>query len=40
MPSTFKPTVAVPTIETERLRLRGHGIDDFLHCAAMWADPT
>jgi len=40
MPGSFQPTVAVPTIETERLRLRGHGIDDFLHCAAMWADPN
>ena len=40
MPGSFQPTVAVPTIETERLRLRGHAIDDFLHCAAMWADPN
>jgi RimJ/RimL family protein N-acetyltransferase len=31
---------AVPTIETARLRLRGHRADDFADCAAMWADPA
>ena len=30
----------VPTLQTERLRLRGHRLDDFGPCAAMWADPT
>ena len=30
----------VPVIETPRLRLRGHRIDDFADCAAMWADPN
>jgi RimJ/RimL family protein N-acetyltransferase len=30
---------AVPVIETERLRLVGHGIQDFPHCVAMWSDP-
>jgi RimJ/RimL family protein N-acetyltransferase len=29
----------VPILETERLRLRGHGLDDFADCATMWADP-
>jgi len=29
----------VPVLETERLKLRGHRLDDFTHCAAMWADP-
>jgi RimJ/RimL family protein N-acetyltransferase len=29
----------VPVIETERLVLRGHRLDDFADCAAMWADP-
>jgi RimJ/RimL family protein N-acetyltransferase len=29
----------VPVLETERLKLRGHRIDDFPACAAMWADP-
>lgn len=32
--------IEVPTLETERLRLRGHRLDDFLHSAAMWADPA
>lgn len=30
--------VQVPVLETERLTLRGHGVDDFAACAAMWAD--
>ena len=30
----------IPVIETERLTLRGHRIDDFAECAAMWADPV
>ena len=30
----------VPILETERLKLRGHRLDDFAHCAAMWADPN
>ena len=29
----------VPVIETERLRLRGHRLDDFDRLAALWADP-
>jgi RimJ/RimL family protein N-acetyltransferase len=29
----------VPIIETERLRLRGHRMEDFKNCAAMWALP-
>ena len=31
--------VGAPILETERLKLRGHRLDDFVHCAAMWADP-
>jgi RimJ/RimL family protein N-acetyltransferase len=31
-------SVTIPTIETERLRLRGHTVDDFPSCAALWAD--
>ena len=31
--------IAVPVLETERLRLRGHQLDDFAACSAMWADP-
>jgi RimJ/RimL family protein N-acetyltransferase len=30
----------VPVLETERLKLRGHGLDDFPASAAMWADPV
>ncbi|HEY7388756.1 MAG TPA: GNAT family N-acetyltransferase [Bryobacteraceae bacterium] len=29
-----------PEIETERLLLRAHSVDDFPHSAAMWADPV
>jgi len=34
----FPPTGEVPTIETERLRLRCPRLEDFESCAAMWAD--
>jgi RimJ/RimL family protein N-acetyltransferase len=40
MESPVHPAVQVPTLETERLRLRGHQADDFTACAAMWADPV
>jgi RimJ/RimL family protein N-acetyltransferase len=30
----------VPVIETERLTLRGHRLDDFEALAAMWGDPV
>lgn len=33
------PAPAIPTLETPRLLLRGHTLDDFAHTAAMWADP-
>jgi RimJ/RimL family protein N-acetyltransferase len=29
----------VPAIDTERLSLRGHRLDDFGECAALWSDP-
>ena len=29
-----------PVIETERLIMRRHRVVDFIHCAAMWADPV
>jgi RimJ/RimL family protein N-acetyltransferase len=32
-------TTAAPTIETERLCLRGHDIGDFEDCVTMWSDP-
>jgi RimJ/RimL family protein N-acetyltransferase len=38
--STLHSAVEAPVIETERLKLRGHGLDDFAACAAMWADPV
>ena len=28
----------IPVVETKRLRLRGHRLEDFEACAAMWAD--
>lgn len=31
--------MSVPILETERLRLRAHRIDDYPFCCAMWADP-
>ena len=33
------PAGEIPVIETGRLKLRGHRLDDFTACAAMWADP-
>lgn len=30
----------IPSLETDRLLLRGHCLDDFSHCAAMWGDPN
>ncbi|HEV2701878.1 MAG TPA: GNAT family N-acetyltransferase [Steroidobacteraceae bacterium] len=32
-------TAAVPVLETERLRLLGHGIQDLPHCIELWSDP-
>src|SRR5271170_6408856 len=29
-----------PVLETKRLTLRGHRLNDFAACAAMWADPV
>jgi RimJ/RimL family protein N-acetyltransferase len=30
---------AAPGLETERLRLRGHGVGDLADCAAIWSEP-
>jgi RimJ/RimL family protein N-acetyltransferase len=30
--------VEVPVLETARLKLRGHRVEDFVQCAAMWAE--
>ena len=35
-----KLVVEVPVLETQRLKLRGHHLDDFVNVAAMWADPN
>jgi RimJ/RimL family protein N-acetyltransferase len=40
MSSFSRLSAEIPILETERLRLRGHRIDDFTQCAAMWADPV
>jgi RimJ/RimL family protein N-acetyltransferase len=40
MPDFIPPAVGIPILETQRLKLRGHRLDDFIHCAAMWADPN
>ena len=29
----------IPAVDTARLTLRGHRIEDFDECAAMWGDP-
>ena len=31
--------IEAPILETDRLKLRAHHLEDFVHCAAMWADP-
>ena len=38
MPDTQSLPPQMPILETERLRLRGHRLEDFVHSAAMWAD--
>jgi RimJ/RimL family protein N-acetyltransferase len=38
MIDSLQPAVQVPVLETERLRLRGHRVEDFVHSAAMWSD--
>ena len=38
MPDSVPPA-GVPVLETERLKLRRHRVDDLADCAAMWADP-
>ena len=35
----MRPMSAVPPIDTDRLTLRGHTLEDFEESAAMWADP-
>jgi len=40
MPETQSPMVDIPTLETERLLLRPHRLDDFDAYAQMWGDPV
>ena len=40
MEKASRLVVDVPAVETERMRLRGHRIEDFALSAAMWADPV
>jgi RimJ/RimL family protein N-acetyltransferase len=39
MSHSSRPAAEDLALETERLKLRGHRLEDFVHCAAMWADP-
>jgi RimJ/RimL family protein N-acetyltransferase len=35
-----RKSVTIPTLQTERLTLRGHRTGDFDFCFAMWSDPA
>jgi RimJ/RimL family protein N-acetyltransferase len=39
MPSSLQSLGTVPVLETERLVLRGHALEDFADCLALWTDP-
>ena len=32
--------MSIPILESDRLRLRPHRLDDFPNCSALWADPV
>jgi RimJ/RimL family protein N-acetyltransferase len=38
MTRSLQRALDIPVLETERLRLRGHTVDDFKNCAALWGD--
>ena len=40
MTAAVDTSALVPTIETERLRLRAHRADDHAACLAIWSDPA
>ena len=40
MPQASRLAVDIPTLETARLRLRAHRVEDFLECSRMWSDPN
>lgn len=37
--SEVTSSLAIPFLETDRLRMRGHRLDDFADCCALWGDP-
>jgi RimJ/RimL family protein N-acetyltransferase len=39
MSNVVRRAIEVPVIETQRLTMRGHRLEDFVDCSAMWADP-
>jgi RimJ/RimL family protein N-acetyltransferase len=39
MSTTRLAALAIPALDTERLSLRGHRLDDFAESAALWGDP-
>jgi RimJ/RimL family protein N-acetyltransferase len=39
MPALVSRAPAIPEIDTERLTLRGHRVEELEECYAMWADP-
>jgi RimJ/RimL family protein N-acetyltransferase len=40
MSASGHSVLEIPVLETGRLRLRGHRMEDFIHSSAMWADPN
>ncbi|WP_163782504.1 GNAT family N-acetyltransferase [Myxococcus vastator] len=34
------PAATIPTVETERLVMKGHSLEDYEECLAMWSDPA
>ena len=40
MQPAVRPAVEIPTIETDRLRLRAYRMEDFAPSAQMWSDPV
>ena len=40
MPDELRASPAVPVLDTGRLVLRGHRLDDFADYVALWADPV
>ena len=39
MPTLHHPRHEVPVLETKRLKLRAHRLEDLPDCVAMWSDP-